>query len=96
MAVGVTSGTGTGVAGVGSKLKVTERLDRGYVSGTDSICTLDFRTLLNDEVDNEEGCSRVEIKEIDKRFFTLPPPENPHHYLYSFPKNHHQHQHHYY
>ena len=68
-AVGVateTGETGTGAAGVGLKLKVTERLDLGYVFGTDSGCTVDFttrlddefRTVLDDEVDNEEGCSQ--------------------------------------
>ena len=67
LAVDVAIGTGIGVAGVGSKLKVMECLDRGYVIGTDSVYTFDFRTFLDDEVDNEEGCSRVEIEDIDTR-----------------------------
>ena len=39
------------------------------------------------EVGNEEGGSRVEFKEMDKGLFTLPPPENPHHYLYLHANN---------
>ena len=76
-------------------LKETGRLNRGYVSRTDSVRTFDLQTLLDDKVDNEEGFSRREIDKMDKRLFTLPSPENPHHYLYLLPKNHHYHHHYY-
>ena len=103
--------TGTGVIGigVGSKSKVTERLDLGRVFGTDKGWNGERRTRqdlrihlddeglsFDDEVDNKESCSKVEIEEMDRSFFTLPPPENPHRYLYSFPKNHHYYYHHHY
>ena len=92
------------------KIKVPERLDLGKVFGTDNVCTVEWQTrrdfrihlddeglsLLDDEVDNEEGCSKVEIEEMDRSFFTLPPPEKSHRYLYLFPKNHHYYHHHYY
>ena len=91
-AVGVaTGGTGAIGTGVGSKSKATERLNLRRVFGTDKVWTVGRRTRrefrihlndeglsLDDEVDNEEGFSKVEIEEMDRRFFTLPPPENPH------------------
>ena len=89
---------------------MTERLDLGQVFGMDKACTFEFqtrldfrthlddegRTVLDDELDNEEECSRMEIEEMDTSFFTLPPPENPYCHLYSFPKNHHYYHHHHY
>ena len=94
-AVGVETGTGaTGTGtGVGSKSKATERLDLRRVCGTDNFWTVGRRTRrdcrihlideggsLDDEGDNEVGFSIVEIEEMERRFFTLPPPENPHCY----------------
>ena len=82
----------TGIV-VGSKLKATVCLDLRRVVGTDNFWTLGRRTRrdcrihlddeggsLDDEGDNEVGFSKVEFEEMESRFFTLPPPENPHHY----------------
>ena len=94
-AVGVvTGGTGETETGLGTKSKVTERLDLGRVGGTDKGWTVGCRThrdfrihldevglSLDDKVDNEEGFSKVEIEKMDRIFFILPPPENPYHYL---------------
>ena len=86
-----TGGTGETETGVGTKSKVTKRLDLGRDAGTDKVWTSgrrtrrDFRIHLDEEGggldgerDNEEGFSKVEIEEMDRSFFTLPPPENPH------------------
>ena len=92
-AVGVATGTGATGIGVGSKSKATERLDLRRVFGTDKVWTVGRRTRrdcrihlddeggsLDDEGDNKVGFSKVEFEEMESRFFTLPPPENPHHY----------------
>ena len=67
-----TGGTGAGAVDVGLESKATERLDLGWGFEMDNVCTFEFRTcldfrthlddegwtVLDDEVDNEEGCSR--------------------------------------
>ena len=90
--------TGTGVIGTvgGTKSKVTKCLDLQRVFRTDNVCTGEWHTrqdlrinldeeglsLLDDEKANEEGWSKVEIEEINRSFFILPPLENPHRYWY--------------
>ena len=102
-AIGVAIG-GIDAMGTGSKLKATVCLDRRRLFGTDNGWTVGRRTRrdcrihldeggLDDEIDNEEGCSKVELEEMES-MFTLPPPENPRHYRY-LPKIHHHHHHHY-
>ena len=91
-AIGVAIG-GTDATGTGSKLKATVCLDRRLIFGTDNGWTVGRRTRqdcrihldeeggsLDDEVDNEVGCSKVELEEMESMFFTLPPLENPRHY----------------
>ena len=90
--VGIGGTEATGIVLV-SKLKATDCLDVRRVFGTDNCWTVGRRTRrdcrihlddeggsLDDEVDNEVGCSKVELEEMESRFFTLPPLENPLHY----------------
>ena len=91
-AIGVAIG-GTDATRIGSKLKATVCLDLRRIFGTDNGWTVGRRTRrdcrihldeeggsLDDEVDNEVGCSKVELEEMESMFFTLAPLENPLHY----------------
>ena len=91
---GGTVGTGRGT---GTKSNLTERLDLGRVGGIDNgwtgvRCSGEGRGS-DDDGDNKDWVSSVEIKEMES-IFTLSPAENPLHYCW----NHHHcyHHHHWY